>query len=406
MDKRPKKELIDGLRDSLRHYEERYDRAEWEHFQQQRHARRRKPIPLVVKLAGIAASLFLMVYASVQVLPLLNNGDDAGKRAPSEAPHLPKDGNRLLRPDSLDVDSATQAVEQDTPPEAPGEAMVRESSSMPRVEATPPGGADGVHETDGTSAHEHRREHAAPAVVNRAKRMDVIQKVPRGRVIGTIRRPMHRQPNRPAPLDLPRWRPGIDFNGIDVGFNITPALTNKGFSLGGGVSAQLPLSNRLSVEVAVSYVKLTVGQDNEADPTDTINLQVVGIRNRIGAVAVPVSLNYAISENFAASFGLMPFRVVRGQHTDILQRYRWVHNGDAAPGGRLMTERTHMKRPDSLYVGNTYLGFLQLSGRYSPPILRQSNLVLAPFVAFPVGKLRDDDHRWLHGGVSVRWYMR
>src|SRR5690606_39963833 len=110
MDKRPRKELIDGLRDSLRNFEERYDRSEWEHFQRQRNKRRRKPIPLFVKLAGIAASLFLMVYASVRILPLLDFTDDAGKHIPSEVTSPQKEPEQE-NPDSLVVDSIAKSIE-------------------------------------------------------------------------------------------------------------------------------------------------------------------------------------------------------------------------------------------------------------------------------------------------------
>lgn len=173
------------------------------------------------------------------------------------------------------------------------------------------------------------------------------------------------------------------------------------------ITARLPLSDRLSAEIGVSYEHLKVGEDKEADPADTVSLQVVGVRHAVGMVSVPVSLNYAISENFAASLGLVPFRVVRDQRTDILQRNRWVSgasSGDTA--GRLIVERARMKQADSVYMGNTYFGFIRLSGQYTPPILPRRNLVLAPFVAVPVGRLRNDEYHWLHGGVSIRFYLR
>src|SRR3546814_12982574 len=81
----------------------------------------------------------------------------------------------------------------------------------------------------------------------------------------------------------------MDLGDITVGFNVTPAFTNKSFSLGGGVSARIPLSGRLSAEVGVSYMSLRVGTDREVDKTDTVSLQTVGIRNSVGMVATPRS---------------------------------------------------------------------------------------------------------------------
>lgn len=74
--------------------------------------------------------------------------------------------------------------------------------------------------------------------------------------------------------------------------------------------------------------------------------------------------------------------------------------------GRMVSERTSQIRPDTLYKGNTYLGFIQVSGQYSPPFLRKYNLTVAPFISVPIGKLRKDEYQWLHGGVSFRIYFR
>src|SRR3546814_5403598 len=130
--------------------------------------------------------------------------------------------------------------------------------------------------------------------------------------------------------------------------------------------------------MGVSYISLRVGTEREVDKTDTVSLQTVGIRNSVGMVAMPVSLNYAISESFSASFGLMPFRVVRDQRTDIHQSYRWVSDGvlSGDTTGRLVGERTRAKRADSLYMGNTYLGFIRVSGQYSPPLLKKRNVFI------------------------------
>ncbi|MEC3881398.1 hypothetical protein [Parapedobacter sp. 10938] len=406
MDKRPRKELIDGLRDSLRNFEERYDRSEWEHFQQHRNGKRRKPVPLFVKLAGIAVALVVVVYASVRVLPLLDRTDDAGKHTPSEVPH-PRPDEGKEQADSLTVDSLV----------TPTEGQTRESTNVPTaqsentiIQTRNSMVSDLIprEEVGNTGAHQHRKaiarvETNAPIVCSPANQ--------RPARTGIVKRKIARSPQggrKPLHIDLPKiggWSWGWPtFSGINVGAHISPVLTNKGFSLGGGVSARLPLTNRLTAEIGVSYLNVKVGQDKEADPADTVSLQVVGVQNAVGMVAVPVSLNYAISENFGASLGLVPFRVVRDQRTDILQRNRWVGNGDGT--GRLEGERSVMKRADSVYMGNTYLGFVRLSGQYTPPILPRRNLVLAPFVAVPVGRLWNDDYRWLHGGVSVRWYLR
>ena len=107
MDKRPRKELIDGIRDFLKDFEEPYDRREWEHFRRQRKSTHRKPVPLFVKLAGIAASLFLMVYASVRFLPFFEGDDEPN--ALKEAPP-PSSETAQQNRDTLTVDSITPAA--------------------------------------------------------------------------------------------------------------------------------------------------------------------------------------------------------------------------------------------------------------------------------------------------------
>src|SRR5690606_21294207 len=92
-----------------------YDRSEWEHFQQHRNGKRRKPIPLFVKLAGIAATLVVVVYASVRVLPLLDRADDVGEQIPSEVPRPhPRPDQGKEQADSLTVDSLVKPTEEQT----------------------------------------------------------------------------------------------------------------------------------------------------------------------------------------------------------------------------------------------------------------------------------------------------
>lgn len=413
MDKRPRKELIEGLRDSLRDFEERYDRSEWENFQQQRNKTRRKRVPLFVKLAGIAASLFLVVYGSVRILPLLDHAENDRKHEPTAVPHQSK-------PDSLNVDSLASVHEAIVREREGSEPTVRSDQSEVKEWGRPKAGVRSAvkwqHQKQRVE-HIQRIEQHAPV----AKPSTVSQQPIGDNSLPTVRLSPEgdRHPGQSRERSGKRLRvnlpemDGININwpkisGIKMGANVTPAFTNKGFSLGGGVSARLPLAKRLSMEVGVSYLNIKVGQDKEADPTDTVSLQRVGMRKSLGMVALPVSLNYTISESFSASLGLSPFRVVQGRHTDNLLRYRWAHSGATSgdsTGGRLVHERSRIQRPDSVYTGNTYIGFIQLSGQYSPLILQRRNLVLAPYVAIPLGQLRTDRYRWLHGGVSIRWYF-
>lgn len=406
MDKRPKKELIDGIRDSLRNFEETYDRSEWEHFQRQRKNKRRRPIPLFVKLTGIAASLFLIAYASVKYLPFFETRDDADKTIPKEASH-PLKGKVPKYPDSLTVDSVAQIVDKkirasvvaqmgQTREPWLGEVMPAERPVV-RKELTP---------------IEKAYPMADSIIIKRQ-----LSTVPHPTLsliaeLGEARKPIRKRPGKVNRITSPKTRPllgnGVNLGDIMVGVNITPALTNKGFAFGGGASAQIPLSNRFSTEVGVSYMNLKVGADMEADKRDTISMQTVGVRNSVGMIALPITLNYAISENFSASLGLVPFRVISDQRTDILQSYRWVIGNELSGDTtrRLVGERTRTKRTDSLYMGNTYLGFIEVSARYTPPLLKKRNMVLSPFIAIPLGRLRDDEYRWLHGGVSIRFYLR
>lgn len=403
MDKRPRKELIDSMREKLRNFEEPYDRSEWEYFKQHRNKKHKKPVPLFVKLAGIAAALVVVVYASVQVLPLFDRSDVAGKhilkdRQPTQ-PHM---GNEQA--DSQSVDSVIKPVNEETP-ESITIVTVHAEVARDRKQIL-------LDEMRSTAVQPHTItfddvEATAPS--------DRILTNPRSAGAGIIHRKMKRSPlgpRRSLQIDLAGIAGWVgswpDVSGVDVGGNITPLFTNKGFSIGGGVSARLPLSNRLKAEIGVSYLNLKVGQDNKVNPADTITSQLASVRHSVGMVALPLSLNYAISENVSASLGLTPFRVIRDQRTEILQRNKWVTN-DFSPGdstrGRMVTERTRLQRPDSVYMGNSYLGFVKLSAQYNPPILRRRNLVLEPFVAMPVGKLREDEHRWLNGGVSIRFYL-
>jgi len=248
--------------------------------------------------------------------------------------------------------------------------------------------------------------------------MDQLNEEPRNKVL-TVEKQWdsnknipYRTPKKATYFSFPNLRPltgikaGID--GIKMGFNFNPAFSNKGFSLGGGMSASIPWSDRLSTEIGATYTVLTIGKDMEAVTADTISTQLTGMRNTVGMVALPISINYLISENFSAGIGLTPFKVVRDQRTDILASYRWTTGGNSAADTirRLITERSKVRRSDSLYKTNTSWGFIQLSGRIHPPILRRYHTVVAPYINVPIGTLHNDRDRWLQGGVSIRDYLR
>lgn len=393
MDKRSRKELIDGIRDSLRDYREPYDRSEWEHFQQRRKNRHRKPIPLFIKLAGVAASLFLMVYASVRFLPFSEADDAVNKTIPKEVPRPLAEEEQ----EAVDTLTADSIVPTDTP-------KISETARVPEAQI-------GIDQPSGLIPGEETNIHGAYNGGKIAAPIENVETLAHSIAIG---RPLKAGSLQTASLrvhfpNLEAWVGNrMSANNINIGFNVTPAFTNKGFSFTGGLSAQFPLSRKVAAEIGVSYMNLKVGKDMKADRTDTVGLQTVGIRYSVGMVAIPVSLNYAFTENFSGTLGLVPFWVMKDQRTDIHQSYRWV-SGDMLSGDttrRLVGERTRSQRDDSLYTGNTYLGFVQVSGRYSPPFLKKRNMVIAPFVAVPVGRLRDDEYRWTHAGVSIRLYLR
>ena len=213
-------------------------------------------------------------------------------------------------------------------------------------------------------------------------------------------------------LKLPSLKPlfgeSTNISNINVGVNLEHGFSNKGFSFGVGVSAKIPLSTRISAELGANYSRMTVGTNVEPDMTDTTHMQTIGIRHTVGAISVPLSLNYTISENFSVSLGVTPLRVISDRRKETLQWYRWEpanpSQGDSTR--RLVGERREFQYADSTYKNNTYLGFVRLSGGISPPFLRKYNTVIAPYIAIPVGKLRNDRYQWLNGGVSIRMYLR
>ena len=405
MDKRPRKELIDGIRDFFRDFEEPYDHTEWEQFQRLRKSKQRKPVPLFIKLAGVAASLVLMAYASVRLLPFFDGLYETGGKASKERPYR-LEGKEQQAKDTLTVDSLAPSVDDGDHLHEKPDGLVP-SNRLPRVrreeKARPVSVVAPVSNTGLIP------DSIAPA---QAIKKPALQNIPLAADLGGHRNLPQTEPARPVRMNFHnRWPLSGNWRvlgGSRIGFNINPAFTNKGLSLGGGVSAQIPLSSRISTEIGVSYTNLRIGANMPLDMADTVSTQLIGIRHSVGMVAIPISLHYPIAKNLSATVGLTPFKVVRDQRTDILQSYRWVA-GDVLSGdtaGRLVGERTTLQRADSLYKGKTYLGFIRVSGQFSPPLLKRYNAVIAPFVAIPVGRLRDDEYRWLHGGVSLRIYLR
>lgn len=393
MDRKPKSELIAGIKDSLREFEVPYDHREWIHFQQRRKQRQRKTVPLFVKLAGIAASLFLMVYASVKLLPLISQDEVLRPAKPAltlQRPPNPVDPKQDL------IDSIVPSV-----------GAAERSSGQPY---------------ERQSKQEDKQPRAISEIANlRQFKFDRVQDVPLStdsigmainKELAEKKQVTLTKPGSSLVIEDPSLRKGLgiapDFRNINAGVQLNPLFTDRGFALGGGLSASIALSRRISIEVGANYSKLSVGQDREADTNDTVSQQIVSTSHAVGMVSVPISMNYALSESFSASVGIMPFKAVSDLRTDILQSYRWIP-GDIASGdttGRLISEQHEWRRSDSLYKNNTYLGFIYLSGYISPPLLRRYNMVIAPYVGIPVGTLRSDRYRWLHGGVSLRMYLR
>ncbi|WP_143053845.1 hypothetical protein [Parapedobacter koreensis] len=401
MDRKPKRELIRGIKDFLKDFEEPYDHREWKNFQRHRRRKQRKPIPLVVKLTGIAASLFLMVYASVRFLPFFDEpAVETVKQVPGPNP-IPN------RPVPL---RETEPWEEGIPTSpSKNEAFDRVTQGYTKTDSI-------MEVITPDSVSVFRANYAALGFdsvrIERSINKIELQNIPFAGALDGHSRPLHSNPNKPLVDSLPNLRPWVgnrlNLGDVRIGVNINPVFAAKGFSVGGGLSAQIPLSSRLSAEIGASYSNMTVGTDLDIEVPSMEGDYMVGTRNAVGMVAIPVALNYSVTEHFSASLGLVPFRVVRDYRTDILQSYRWVR-GDLSSGDttrRLISERNEMKRPDSLYKNNSYLGFIQLSGHISPPFLSRYNTVIAPYIGIPVGGLRDDRYRWLHGGVSLRVYLR
>ncbi|MBL1408007.1 hypothetical protein [Sphingobacterium faecale] len=206
-------------------------------------------------------------------------------------------------------------------------------------------------------------------------------------------------------LKFPNLRPLIgnsaDISKINVGLNVNSAFSSKGFSFGDGLSAKIPLSTWLSGELRASYSRLTVGEEIEAD---TMHIR---IRHTVGMISVPVLLNYTVSENFSVSLGVTPSKVITERRRETLQFYQWepVSTSSADSTRRLVSERRESSYEDSVYKNNTYLGFARLSGRLSPSFLKKFNVVIEPYIAFPIGTLHSDQYNWTHGGVSLRGYL-
>lgn len=406
MDKKPKKELIDGIKDILKDIDEPYHPREWEHFQRQRKGRKRKPIPLFIKLAGIAASMCLIVYASVKIIPFLDRSPKTDTMVKKQIQNPSPNKNEPQAKDTLALDSSVLEINhieqlyrktsKELKPIVPPSNVKWER--LPKIPVSVVS-VSGTLSIDSIDVEDQ-------GLKNMYRNITVPEE------LQEIRTPSLETSEKPKRLKLPNFRPLIgestDISDIKVGLNVNPAFSNKGFSFGGGVSAKIPLSTRISAEVGANYSSITVGTNMDADIADTINQQTIGIRHTVGMVSTPVSLNYAISESFSVSLGITPFKAVRERRTEILQSYRWdppnLPPGDTTR--RLVSERNELRQPDSLYKNNTYLGFVQLSGRISPPFLRKYNTVLAPYIAIPVGKLRNDQYQWLNGGVSIRMYLR
>lgn len=406
MDRKPKKELIEGIRDALRDFEEPYDPKEWEYFQQQRKAKikKRKFIPLWVKLTGIAACISFMVYAAVRILPFFNEIHKSGNKAMEQASDssFAKE-HKVTGTVTLDsVSSAStlayplhkEEINKLKPPrQSPGLIRKKVLQNPNAITST----FDTISTPDSGSIPR--------------KTLNKFNDIPFLKDLQENKMSLPEKLTTPVDSQLPKLntlsRGQINRRYINAGFNIDLGFSEKGLLYGGGVSVQIPLSGRLLAEIGVSYSRMTIGTDMEVDKPDTISLHKIGIRHTLGMASLPISLHYVVSDGFSVALGMKPFMVVTDQRTDIYLSYKWIPPDISSNTsiGRLVSERHELRRSDSLYKNKAYLGFVQLSGYISPPFLRKHNAVIAPYIAIPVGDLQNDPYKWVHGGVSFRIYL-
>lgn len=404
MDKKPKKELIAGIKDFLKDFEEPYDHKEWKNFKRQRKGKQSKPTSsLFVKLAGIAASLFLMVYAAVKILPLLDDHDQTNGNAAKQATKPLSELEQQLN-DTLSINDIAPShgdIQNGDIQKGMGLIIPLPDLKQPVEHAMP---------TTIARVGSQKAMYESTALEQPSKKT-ILQTSPLAKGRELYQESVHGKRNKSKRMGIPDLTPLAGdrafLREIKAGINVNPTLTERGFSVGGGVSAQIPLSKRIYTEIGINYLRLTVGEDIAIETPDMEGNYLIGTRNKVGMVTIPISLNYSINNTFSASLGLVPFRAVSDQRTDIIQSYSWTTGGISGDTTRrLVAERNEMTRRDSLYRNNNYLGFVQLSGHISPPLLNKHNTVIAPYIGVPIGRLRHDPYRWLHGGVSLRIYLR
>lgn len=392
MDKKPKKELIEGIRDFLKDIEEPYDRREWEHFQQQRKSKKRHPIPLFIKLIGAAASLCLVVYASVKIGSFFERKQTTETKVIQQIPHPPSNKEERQTKDTLILDSNILEINH-------VEKLDRKIPKVLRSAALPP------------NVKRERLPEILMKDLSASSKLSISDSKAKEKQILKNKKSFLATSKKSKRLKLPTFKPlfgeNTNISNINVGINVNPAFTNKGFSFGAGLSTKIPLSTRISAELGANYSRIAVGTAIEPDLTDTTHIQTIGIRHTVGMISVPVSLNYAISESFSFSLGVTPFKAITDRRKETQQWYRWeTANASTGDSTRLWVgERREFQYADSTYKNNSYLGFVQLSGRISPPFLKKFNTVVEPYIAVPIGKLHNDPYKWTNGGVSLRIYL-
>ena len=413
MDKKPKKELVDGIRDFLKDLEEPYDSKEWKRFERHRKARKRRIIPPFIKLTAAAVCIGFMVYASVRILPFLNSSKTRNKPV-TTGTSKPDVGNNQRPVNTSPVDTLESVMQ---PPDVPQTSAAQQTNRRSPLRASPrlpafsnSSSANAPEEVLGPSdsIDPQWQAHKAP-----------FQPLVLPPVFGRSKMWLPAMVGRASNLQLPA---GVMLSGkargqgdrhndgqIQAGVLVDLGFSDKGLYYGGGGFVHLPLMGRLSLEAGVTYGRITVGSDSTADRSDTLSLQQVGIRHALGKIAVPLSLHYQFSAGFSASVGIAPFMVLSDRRTDMYQSYKWVPSSGNPPSngspGRIVSNRRNVHYADTAYKKDVYVGFVRLSAQVSPPFLRAHNLSVAPYIAIPVGPLKQDKYTWVNGGVSLRMYF-
>lgn len=194
------------------------------------------------------------------------------------------------------------------------------------------------------------------------------------------------------------------------GLEVHSAVSDERLHFGGGMIAAYALTDRISLNSGISYLNLSGGYSLEEPMRISSSTSLLSVESRLAAIDIPLALTYRYGGKSQFSAGVSLLNVVSEQldHRYAVNSVKTTMFTDMKTGEirevrSTVTDYSTQEVDEQLLLGNTYLGFANLSWGREIGAFNRSRVLLAPYVKLPIGKLSKEEINLINVGVKLKF---